>query len=159
MSIETLISRLDDVKETGHGKYVARCPAHEDRSPSLAITECSDGRILVHCFAGCEIEDVLDSVGLTFSDLMPERLAQKYNSSGEPVPYQPLRSPFDARQVLACISHELTVVQLIADKMSRTAEAEDEDRLSLASARIGAALLAGPAFKRPPEFRNRRRTA
>ena len=61
MSIESLISRLDGVKETGPGKYVARCPAHEDRSPSLAIKDCGDGRILLHDFAGCETEDVLSA--------------------------------------------------------------------------------------------------
>ncbi len=47
MSIEALLERLDGIKESGHGKYVARCPAHEDRSPSLAIKECDDGRVLM----------------------------------------------------------------------------------------------------------------
>ena len=71
MNIETLTSRLDSVKETGQGKYVARCPAHDDKSPSLAIKDCDDGRILLHCFAGCEAEDVLASIGLTFTDTRP----------------------------------------------------------------------------------------
>jgi len=48
MSIDALLDRLDGVKETGHGKYIARCPAHDDQSPSLAIKDCGDGRILLH---------------------------------------------------------------------------------------------------------------
>ena len=59
MTIETLISRLDGVRETGSGKYLARCPAHDDRNPSLAIKDGDDGRVLVHCFAGCGTAEVL----------------------------------------------------------------------------------------------------
>ena len=74
MSIETLISRLDGVKETGHGKYVARCPAHEDKSPSLAVREVDD-RVLIHCFAGCDVYAIVSAVGLEMSDLFPRNIS------------------------------------------------------------------------------------
>ena len=48
-----------------------RCPAHQDRTPSLSITLGSDGRWLVHCHAGCAPEVVLAAVGLSFHDLAP----------------------------------------------------------------------------------------
>ena len=51
---------------------MACCPAHEDKSPSLAIKENHDGRILVKCFAGCGAADVVHAVGLTLSDLFPD---------------------------------------------------------------------------------------
>ena len=35
------------------------CPAHDDRSPSLSVSETRDGRVLVHCFAGCSQADVI----------------------------------------------------------------------------------------------------
>ncbi|MEQ1600386.1 MAG: hypothetical protein ABL885_01305, partial [Methylophilaceae bacterium] len=35
--LDTLLSKLDKVKQNGAGKWIARCPAHDDRSPSLAI--------------------------------------------------------------------------------------------------------------------------
>ena len=159
MSIETLISRLDGVKETGHGKYVARCPAHDDKSPSLAITEGDEGKTLVHCFAGCETEDVLSAVGLEFSDLMPERLPQKYDSSGSPIPYRPLRNPFDARQVLECIAHEVMVVAVIADKYAHLVDADDDKRLTLAVSRINDALRTAPVLRTPPELKAIRRAA
>ncbi|HIK68234.1 MAG TPA: DNA primase, partial [Flavobacteriales bacterium] len=47
--INNLINRLDKVKQTGKDRYIARCPSHEDRSPSLAIREVDD-RVLIHCF-------------------------------------------------------------------------------------------------------------
>jgi len=39
--------------------WMARCPVHDDRTPSLAISEADDGRVLVHCHAGCSQQDVI----------------------------------------------------------------------------------------------------
>ena len=150
MSLETLIDRLDGVKETGYGKYVARCPAHDDRSPSLAIKDCGDGRILMHDFAGCETEDVLAAIGLTFTDIMPERVGEKHS-------YKPMRQGFDARQVLECVSHEVIVICLIAEKYANVIGSEDEARLMLAAARLNTALDAAPPLRTPPELRAIRR--
>src|SRR5450755_4177855 len=52
-----------------------QCPAHEDRKPSLSVSEGDDGRVLIHCQAGCRTEDVLAAVGLTMRDLMPDQTA------------------------------------------------------------------------------------
>jgi len=70
--IELILSKLEHVKQTGQGRWKACCPAHEDRDPSLAIKECSDGRVLVHCFSGCGGADVMGAIGLTLSDLYPD---------------------------------------------------------------------------------------
>lgn len=68
---EKLITRLEGVRSTGQDQWIARCPAHEDKTPSLAIREIDD-RILIHCFAGCSANEIVDSVGLDLSDLFPE---------------------------------------------------------------------------------------
>ncbi len=70
--IELLLSQLKKVTPKGKGQWMACCPAHEDRSPSLAIKENHDGRILVKCFAGCGAANVMESLGLTLSDLFPD---------------------------------------------------------------------------------------
>jgi hypothetical protein len=57
-------------RRSGAG-YSARCPAHDDSRPSLSVSESSDGRVLIHCQAGCAIEDVLGALKLTASDLFP----------------------------------------------------------------------------------------
>lgn len=72
MRSEKLLSRLSKVSGKGGNKWIACCPAHDDKTPSLAITELQDGRVLVKCFAGCSAVSVVQSVGLTLSDLYPE---------------------------------------------------------------------------------------
>jgi hypothetical protein len=56
------------MRKAGSG-WIANCPAHEDRLPSLSITEGDDGRLLLHCFAGCQVHDILAAVGLQVGDL------------------------------------------------------------------------------------------
>ena len=73
MTIEALLSRLEGVRQTGARRWIARCASHDDRHPSLALHELEDGRVLLHCFAGCVAEDVLAAIGLTFEALFPQR--------------------------------------------------------------------------------------
>ena len=54
------------------GQWLARCPAHEDRRPSLALRERDDGAVLLKCHAGCETSAVIDALDLCWSDLYPE---------------------------------------------------------------------------------------
>lgn len=68
---DNLLQRLDKVRPMGPGKWLACCPAHDDRSPSLSIRETDDGRLLVNCFASCPADDVVAAVGLTLADLYP----------------------------------------------------------------------------------------
>lgn len=51
-----------------------RCPAHDDRSPSLSVSEGPDGEILVYCFAGCAYESVVSALDLEVPDLFPTRV-------------------------------------------------------------------------------------
>ena len=73
MRAEEFLSRLDGVKGLHSGQWMARCPSHDDRSASLSVREEVDGRLLIKCFAECPTPEVLDSMGLTFADLFPER--------------------------------------------------------------------------------------
>jgi len=52
-----------------------QCPAHEDGSPSLSITETADGRVLMHCFGGCTVEEVLWALGLGLDVLFTARVS------------------------------------------------------------------------------------
>ncbi len=63
----TVLERLDDVKRNRKG-YCARCPAHDDKHPSLSVTETAD-RVLVKCHAGCTVESVVGALDLTLADL------------------------------------------------------------------------------------------
>ena len=72
--IEKLLPRLEKVRRVGRlerHEWLACCPAHTDRSPSLSIGECSDGTVLLHCWAGCNAEEIVTAVGLQLRDLFP----------------------------------------------------------------------------------------
>ena len=69
--LSALADRNCDPKRNGKG-WSARCPAHEDRRPSLSVSEGDDGRALVHCHAGCTVDAICDAVGLRVADLMPD---------------------------------------------------------------------------------------
>lgn len=136
MTLEALVSRLERVKCTGSGRYQARCPAHDDRRPSLTIRELDEGRILIHCFAGCDVESILSAVGLSFDDLYPPREISITKRE---------RRPFPATDILRAIAFEALVV-VVAGSAILTGEplnAIDRERLLLAVSRIQAALDAG----------------
>lgn len=69
-----LLSRLNGVKKQGE-RYIACCPAHNDKSPSLSLSRGEDGRALVHCHAGCEIREVLAAINMRLRDLFPDSLS------------------------------------------------------------------------------------
>lgn len=71
MTAYDILDRLDRVRKTGEGQWSARCPAHEDRGPSLSVKALPDGRVLMHCFAGCPVDHVLGAIGIDMQDLFP----------------------------------------------------------------------------------------
>jgi hypothetical protein len=79
------VKRLIDLlnaKRNGNG-WKAKCPAHDDRQPSLSIHEGADGRVLLKCFAGCTTANIVAAVGLTLRDLFP---AKPRSQSRKPAP-------------------------------------------------------------------------
>lgn len=66
---------LSALREHGHeprkagAGWCCRCPAHDDRTPSLSIHAGDDGRALVNCHAGCTVDAVCGAIGLRPADL------------------------------------------------------------------------------------------
>ena len=73
--LAAILRTFEGVHPAGAGKWTARCPAHEDRSPSLSIAEGAEGRVLLKCHAGCSPESILSARGLALSDLFPSSSA------------------------------------------------------------------------------------
>jgi CHC2 zinc finger len=107
---QNLIDRLERVRQVGHGRWLAHCPSHEDRSPSLSVRELDDGRALIHCFGGCETGDVLGALGMALADLFDRPLGHHW---------EPTHSRIPARDLLVIFDHELTVAVLILDEVVR----------------------------------------
>lgn len=69
--LDKVLNRLDKVKSAGADKWKACCPAHDDKHPSLAISETSDGVVLLKCWAGCTTKEIVSAIGLELRDLLP----------------------------------------------------------------------------------------
>lgn len=70
--VANVLSRLHKAKRASGG-WVAQCPAHEDRNPSLSIGEGNDGRVLLNCHAGCTVQAIVSALGITEADLFPPK--------------------------------------------------------------------------------------
>jgi P4 family phage/plasmid primase-like protien len=73
MTTHEFLSRFSSSHPTGERCWQTRCPAHDDRKPSLSITEADDGRTLLHCHAGCSPESIVAAVGVKLADLFPTK--------------------------------------------------------------------------------------
>ena len=136
MSAAILLVRLQGVRVTGQYRWLAKCPAHEDRSPSLSIRELDDGRVLLHDFGGCGAPDVVAAIGLELKDLFPGRPHDHR--------FKPSRPRIPAADALAVIDHEAHVVAVIGADMLETREMDDPTwgRLAQAVHRVGDARAA-----------------
>lgn len=122
MSASILLSKLSRVKKTGADRWMACCPAHPDKTASLSIKDLPDGRVLLHCFAGCDPDSVLAANGLTFSDLMPERL------QGD---FKPARFAFSALDALRALVADLLFIRLCALSLAQGRALIESDREAL----------------------------
>jgi DNA primase len=122
-----IVSRLEGVRETGPDRWLACCPAHEDRRPSLSIRLLED-RWLLHCFAGCEALSVAQALGLSLSDLF-----KNHRHRG------PSHRRIPASDALASLDQEVHVLATIAADFldHRTIDEATWQRLATATRRIG----------------------
>lgn len=95
--LSTVLDRLRgrgiEPRQAGSG-YSCRCPAHEDRSPSLSISVGDSGAVVMHCQAGCPIDAVLAALGLAFPDLFPDGGAGPTTPSPRRAPPRPPKPSF-----------------------------------------------------------------
>ena len=107
--VENLILRLN-AKRSGK-LWKAKCPAHDDQTPSLSISEGNDGRALVKCHAGCATDDVLAAIGLTAADLFVKWTSDKSpklsgNGVKAPKPKPETALPFDWQKCNAAFTEK-----------------------------------------------------
>ncbi len=129
--IENVLNRLEKVKQRQPGQWSACCPAHADKGPSLSIRETTDGAVLLHCFAGCEVGAVVAAMGLQLHELFPPR---------DVPPGAPKRAArlLTAGQALELLASEATLVFVSAATLlnGRTLTVADKNRLIESVSRI-----------------------
>ena len=130
MTLNDLLNRLDKVSQRGD-QYTACCPAHDDKKPSLAITE-KGSKILLKCWSGCTTQDITGALGIELKDLFTD-------SGLNPQERQQYAQKKTYRQALEALEIEIhilyqCVVQLLHTDNPLTDE--DQQRLSVAKKRI-----------------------
>jgi hypothetical protein len=124
MNAQDVLDRLKKV--TGSkGKWMACCPAHQDKSPSLAVTEADD-RVLVHCFSGCDTQDVTAAIGLNVADLFYNKLASAEMTERK-------RQRFE--EVLKSERIQVAIINAV-EKVERPLTIHERNRRSLGQQRI-----------------------
>ncbi|MBU2734071.1 hypothetical protein [Acidithiobacillus ferridurans] len=134
--VDAVLHRLDRAKRTAPDRWIARCPAHDDRRPSLSVRETEDGTVLLHCFAGCGVQDITAALGLSASDLYPPSDRYTVTNTG------PMTRIVDYKTALLGIHTEAVVVASAAVALAN-GEALDEsavERLLTAEERISDAI-------------------
>ena len=104
MNIDYFLSRFQGVKSTGKNRWVCKCSAHQDRLPSMAVSIDND-RILINCFAGCGVYEILTAAGLDWPDIMPEKDGNETNKPKKQIIYatealELIR--FESQIIMAC---------------------------------------------------------
>ena len=122
------------MKRTHANQFLACCPAHDDKNPSLAIKDMSD-RLLIKCMAGCGIEDIMEAANLTWDDIMPEKQPTEN--------YKPAPIKIYATDILKSIRFEAQIVTLAAIELKngKPLGKIDHDRLLVAMERINTGIL------------------
>ncbi|TVT64922.1 MAG: virulence-associated protein E [Pseudomonas sp.] len=123
--VDNLLSRLSKVRQRKPGSWVACCPAHDDKSPSLYVTEADDGRALLKCWGGCTTEEICAAVGLELRDLFLSKSRRRGARGPSP----------------KAILHEATIVRIAEAQLLQglPLSAEDQARYELARQRLGVA--------------------
>ena len=137
MSLEIMLSRLKKVRRSSPDSYMACCPAHDDRNPSLSIKDTGGGKLLINCLAGCETLDVLGAIGMDWEDVLPPRVATEHNK-----PIKPTTQRVYPSDALRAIQLESRIVAMAAYEMRKGNNLTPDDvaRLEVAMNRINTAV-------------------
>ena len=120
-NLELLLSQLEKVKKNGPNSWLACCPAHQDKDPSLAIGLADSGKVLLKCFCGCTTKEIMDSVGLPLSVLFhPD--SRKYQDTGVDI-----RKRIKEKQIMAAVARDAMVLAMLLAKVRNKEEVTSKD--------------------------------
>lgn len=131
--VSNFLNKLNKVQGRGRDSWVACCPSHDDKNPSLKI-DIKNDKILIKCWSGCSTEDILGSVGMDFDDIFPDR-AIYHRSSGD----RPTLSSSDALRI---IKYEAMIIYMMGVDLraKKIPSEEDHNRFVLAVGRVKDAI-------------------
>lgn len=156
--VQNVLGRLERLQSLGKRGWLARCPAHKDKTASLSIAEGRNGGVLLNCFGGCEVRHVLDALGLEFKDLYPRRATDDLSPQERAeIQFASDRAKWAA--ALDTLCQEATIVALAARDLAQGHEV-DRQRVNKAYkliTRAQDALSVGPHRRRRPQWKPERK--
>ncbi|MDV6345407.1 hypothetical protein [Nitrosomonas sp. Is37] len=127
--LSKITSHLKGVIRRQNGGLLAFCPGHNDRkSRSLAVNVGDDGRILLKCFAGCSIDEIVGGMGLRVCDLYPDTSKAKYDPQ--------TRAYFQEWQILEALAFDAAVLLIAARRLNEGDKLPEADLEYLSKAVI-----------------------
>ncbi len=136
--VDLLLRRLDGVRQYGDA-WRADCPTGHRTRGTLRIATGDDGRVLLHCHAGCDAATVAEGAGLRLSDLYVQPVTRMTDAERRRARQRAREADWAA--ALGVLAAEATVIEVAAAMIERgdTLAAADIDRVRTASRRIHAA--------------------
>lgn len=133
--IDDFLSRLQGVRKHGESCR-ADCPNGHSSRGTLSIATGHDGRVLLHCFAGCESADIVAAVGMRLADLYPERVTRMTPEERRAARLRAKEANWAA--ALGVLATEATVMEVACEMIGRgeALSPADIERVHLASRRI-----------------------
>ncbi len=122
LTTEQVAERLN-AKKTGDG-WIAKCPAHNDRNPSLSVKEGGNGRTLLKCFAGCSFDDIVKAAGLEPSELSG-------NDTGSTSTRKPAAAKKPRGRPKSTVRQRFRFDKSVSDRFERIFEYTDEEGKAL----------------------------
>jgi hypothetical protein len=121
MTVQTILSHFDKVRNSGQDKWRVPCPVHNGKNYNMSIKECSDGTVLAHCFVcGADGPKLVEALGLPMSEIFSPN-------------HEYIRPVLTKKMQQEALEDE--IVLSIANQ-SRTLSLEDKRRVRLAKARL-----------------------
>jgi hypothetical protein len=131
MQVDDFLVRLNRVGRLPNGEWRASCPTpahqHGDRSRGLSVSTADNGSLLVCCHAGCHIELVVTSMGLTLADLFP----QQERRPGAARARNPL---FLSQNIATALAHDAVIASLALEYALQERILSPDDILSMTAA-------------------------
>lgn len=136
--LERLLSRLDKVEklppQQHQARYKACCPAHDDKNPSLSVTLSQRDTILLRCWSGCSVEEIVSAVGMDMQDLFPKDT--RVHHVGKE------RRPFSADQAAKVIAADAMLVAAVIARVRSGDKVSTEDMNAIIDAHLRCTAIA-----------------
>lgn len=118
MDIDGILASLDKARATGRDQWRARCPSCGDKNQTkLSIKDAGGGVTLMHCFAGCSVDEIVGAIGLKLEDLMPPKVDHG----------KPIKNVF-RREAVGQLKGDLNVVWVYLNDIARGNPLTEADR-------------------------------